>query len=184
MDISKIVGENLRQLRTERNLSLGQLGELSGVSKVMLSQIERGESSPTINTLWKIAGGLKVTYSQLLERQERDTAVVRGAEIVPQPEEGGHYRLYCCWPTTPQRNFELFRIELDVGHSHTTDGHNERTEEYILVIAGQLSLTVGGETHVLNPGDSVRFAASGEHIYASTGAETLVAADINYYPAL
>ena len=60
MELNEIIAENLKRLRTERGLSLGRLAELSGVSKVMLSQVEKGESSPTINTLWKIATGLQV----------------------------------------------------------------------------------------------------------------------------
>lgn len=63
MNINSIIAENLKTLRTERNLSLGQLAELSGISKVMLSQIEKGDTNPTINTLWKIAKGLKVPYT-------------------------------------------------------------------------------------------------------------------------
>ncbi|MCH3927031.1 MAG: helix-turn-helix domain-containing protein [Atopobiaceae bacterium] len=63
MDISQILGQNLHRLRTERQLSLGQLAEKSGLSKVMLSQIEKGTSNPTVNTLWKIANGLGVSYS-------------------------------------------------------------------------------------------------------------------------
>ncbi len=59
MNINSIIAENLKTLRTERNLSLGQLAELSNISKVMLSQIEKGDTNPTINTLWKIANGLK-----------------------------------------------------------------------------------------------------------------------------
>lgn len=69
MELNEIIAENLKRLRTERGLSLGRLAELSGVSKVMLSQVEKGESSPTINTLWKIATGLQVPYTQLIDIQ-------------------------------------------------------------------------------------------------------------------
>ncbi|EQG75728.1 helix-turn-helix family protein [Clostridioides difficile DA00165] len=55
MSINTVIAKNLNRLRNERNLSLGQLAELSGVSKVMLSQIEKGDSNPTVNTIWKIA---------------------------------------------------------------------------------------------------------------------------------
>ncbi|NJB07060.1 helix-turn-helix transcriptional regulator [Clostridioides difficile] len=58
MSINTVIAKNLNRLRNERNLSLGQLAELSGVSKVMLSQIEKGDSNPTVNTIWKIASGL------------------------------------------------------------------------------------------------------------------------------
>ena len=60
MEANRIIAENLRRLRVERNLSLGALSLLCGVSKVMLSQIEKGDTSPTINTIWKIANGFKV----------------------------------------------------------------------------------------------------------------------------
>jgi transcriptional regulator with XRE-family HTH domain len=58
MEVNTVIAENLKRLRTTRHLSLGKLAELSGVSKVILSQIEKGDSNPTINTLWKIAGYL------------------------------------------------------------------------------------------------------------------------------
>ena len=66
MNFNDIISANLKKLRTDGNLSLGQLSELSGVSKVMLSQIEKGESNPTINTIWKIANGLQVTYTSYI----------------------------------------------------------------------------------------------------------------------
>ena len=59
MDLGKIIGENLRRLRTERNLSLGQLAKTSEISKGILSEIEKGNSNPTINTILKIADGLE-----------------------------------------------------------------------------------------------------------------------------
>ena len=67
MDWGKRIGANLKQLRTERNLTLGQLSGLAGISKAMLSEMEKGMGNPTINTIWKIANGLKVPYTRLLE---------------------------------------------------------------------------------------------------------------------
>lgn len=55
MELGKVIAINLKQLRTERNLTLGQLSKISGISKAMLSDIEKGNSNPTINTIWKIA---------------------------------------------------------------------------------------------------------------------------------
>ena len=67
METSQIIAENIKRIRTEQGLSLGQLAELSGVSKVILSQIEKGNSNPTVNTMWKIANGLQVPGTQLFE---------------------------------------------------------------------------------------------------------------------
>ncbi|SIE94010.1 transcriptional regulator [Mycobacteroides abscessus subsp. abscessus] len=58
-NIHKNIGENLRNIRRSRGLSLDMAAEATGVSKAMLGQIERGESNPTVTTLWKIASGLQ-----------------------------------------------------------------------------------------------------------------------------
>jgi len=183
MEVNQIVAVNLRKLREERNLSLGQLSEMCSVSKVMLSQIEKGAVKPTINTVWKIANGLKVPYSALLEQRENTASVVRKSEITAQTGEDNHYRIYCFYPGTPYRNFELFQIELDAGCSNVSIGHSERSFEYIMVLEGILRLTVNSESYELRPDDTVNFQASEKHIYESIGTETLKAVIINYYPA-
>ena len=63
MEAGRVIAENLRTLRAERNLTLGQLSRISGISKAMLAEIEKGGSNPTINTLLKIANGLNVHAS-------------------------------------------------------------------------------------------------------------------------
>lgn len=184
MDISKVVGENLKRLRTERNYSLGQLAELCEVSKMMLSQIERGETNPTINTLWKIAGGLKVPYTALLEQRAPTAAVLRKESLpVLQNGERGEYRTFCYYKDTPERNFELFQVELDAGCENASVGHPEKSQEYIMVLAGELTLTVQHETYVLGPDDAICFSASEPHNYRSSGTEMLRMIVINYYPA-
>lgn len=182
MDINHIIAENLKRLRTDRNLSLGQLSTLSDVSKVMLSQIEKGGTNPTINTLWKIANGLKVPYTVLLEQQEHKSSVIRKSDITVQNDHNGHYRLYCYYPNTPQRNFEIFQMELDAGHTHISIEHSEKSQEYIMVLEGELTLTVNHQTYQLHANDAISFVASYEHIYSSTGAATLKAIIINFYP--
>lgn len=183
MDINQIISDNLKRLRMERNLSLGQLAELSSVSKVMLSQIEKGDTNPTINTIWKIANGLKVPYTALMEQPEHITNIVKKAEIAVQNDVNGHYRLYCYYATSPQRDFEVFQVELDAGYSHTTIGHSEKSQEYIMVLEGELTFTVNDETFVLHPNDAISFTASNKHTYSSSGSETMKAYLINYYPA-
>ncbi|MCI1953124.1 MAG: XRE family transcriptional regulator [Clostridiales bacterium] len=182
MKVNQIIAQNLKKLRLERNFSLGQLAELSQVSKVMLSQIEKGDTNPTINTIWKIANGLKVPYTALLQQQEDDTVIVKKSEIAMQTGDDKHYRIFCYYPNTPQRNFELFQIELDAGYSYTSIGHSEKNQEYIMVLEGNLQLTVNNKTYDLHPDDTICFTASAKHIYTSNGAEELKAVIINFYP--
>ena len=73
-DLTLLVAENLKRIREEKRLSLDKLAELTGVSKSMLGQIEHGESSPTVATVWKISNGLKVSFTTLLGSPQSDTA--------------------------------------------------------------------------------------------------------------
>ncbi|MEN6483123.1 MAG: helix-turn-helix transcriptional regulator, partial [Anaerolineaceae bacterium] len=65
-DATLLIAKNLKRIREERKLSLDRLSDLTGVSKSMLGQIERGESSPTISMVWKITNGLKISFTTLL----------------------------------------------------------------------------------------------------------------------
>lgn len=183
MKISLIIASNLKKLRSERNLSFGQLSALCGVSKVMLSQIEKGDANPTINVLWKIANGLKVPYTALLEQPVHQTNVIKKSEIIQQNNENEHYRIYCFYTNTPHRNFELFQIELDAGHCYDSIGHSEKSQEYIMVLEGELSLTVNEQTYRLGNDEAIEFIASEKHSYHALGNQTLKAIVINYYPA-
>lgn len=183
MNINSIIAENLKTLRNERNLSLGQLAELSDVSKVMLSQIEKGDTNPTINTLWKIAKGLKVSYTSLLEQKEHDAYVIKKDDIDVQISDEGHYRVYCYYTSTPYRNFELFQIELDEGCSYASVGHSKKSQEYIMVLEGELTLELNSKTYRLSSNDSISFSAANEHIYINSGKGILKASITNFYPA-
>lgn len=183
MEINEILAENLNKLRTERNLSLTKLATLCGVSKVMLSQIEKGDTNPTINTICKIAQGLKVPYTYLLEHNEHQTSVVRKEDISPQIDKDDHYRIFCFYSNTAHRNFELFQMELDSGFSHTSPGHMEKAQEYVMVLEGMLEMTVRGKTYTVAKDDTIMFSSSVIHTYKSVGKEMLKSYIINYYPA-
>ena len=182
MNISQILGENLHRLRTERNLSLGQLAERAGVSKMMLSQIERGDSNPTVNTLWKIINGLGVSYSALMESHDPQVSVVRADEVPTQADEDGSYRLSCYFPNEAGRGFEIYQDELDAGHEHATESHGPNTEEFVLVEKGRLTMVVEGSSCELGPGDAIHFDASLPHVYRNEGDTCVRMLVVNTYP--
>lgn len=183
MDLGKIIAYNLKKLRIERGLSQGQLAKEAGISKAMLSDIEKGSSNPTINTIWKIANGLKVPYTKLIDRTENEAKVVRKADSFMQTGESGSFRVYCYYPTTPVRNFELFYVELDADSSNSTVGHSEMAQEYIYIINGELMLSTGGENFILNTGDSLVFDSSLAHTYENKADNMLSMLIINFYPS-
>ena len=155
MNLNEIIAVNLKRLRAERGFSLGKLSELSGVSKVMLSQIEKGESNPTINTLWKIAGGLQVSYTKLIDEQIDAPLLIRKEESVIAEYDG--YRAYHYNTANPARDFEFFNGELDAHKEYTSEGHGMNTHEYLLVTRGEMVLRYGGEEYLLREGDFIHF---------------------------
>lgn len=181
MNLNAIIAANLKRLRQERNLSLGQLAELSEVSKVMLSQIEKGDSNPTINLIWKIANGLKVPYTALIDQCESEAETIEKSKRQTQIDLEGHYRIYTYYSNSPSRNFEMFVVELDPNTKHVAVGHSEKASEYVLVLEGQLTLETGEKIYNLNPEDAICFDSSREHIYKNDGQTLLKAMIINYY---
>jgi transcriptional regulator with XRE-family HTH domain len=109
-DITLLVAENLKRVREEKKLSLDKLAELTGVSKSMLGQIERGESSPTISVVWKIANGLKMSFTALLSAPQADTYIIHKADIKPLLEDNGKYRLFPFFPIEEGRRVEIYLI--------------------------------------------------------------------------
>lgn len=181
-DLGRIIAMNLKQLRTERSLTLGQLAKESGVSKAILSDMEKGESNPTINTIIKVSKGLNVPYSRLMEGVEPESTLVRQQETVMQASENHHYRIFCYFTTSPKRNFELFRVELDPNSSNVSIAHPPKSQEYLYVLEGELTLETETASYTLHPGDSLGFASSVPHTYHNRQTEQAVFLCINYHP--
>lgn len=188
MEISLIIGENLKRLRLERNLSLGQLSGQCGVSKVMLSQIEKGISNPSINTIWKIADSLHVPYTALLDQNVDHGAVISLSDLAVQKLDNGEGTLCCYYHNTQSRNFELFSMTMNPGASHVSEGHDERTDEYLVVIKGNLKLTLDdnargkeSDVHNLKAGDSISFHSNKTHTYHNPAKVQSKLIIINYY---
>ena len=98
--MNAIVAKNIRRLREENRLSMEELAKLSGVSKSMLAQIERGDGNPTISTLWKISNGMKVPFDALTVRPKASYEIVKTSDIQPILEDGGKVRNYPVFRTT------------------------------------------------------------------------------------
>lgn len=168
-DITLLVSQNLKKLREEKKLSLEKLADLTGVSKSMLGQIERGESSPTISTVWKISNGLKVSFTTLLDSVQVDPTVVRESDIKPLTEDHGKYRLYPLFPIEAGRRFEIYSIEIDQGGHLSAEAHPDGTEEFLTIFTGELTVLVNGHEYRAAKGDSIRFRADRPHEYLNSG---------------
>lgn len=179
--MSSRISENLRQIRKEKKLSLDSMAEQTGVSKSMLGQIERGESSPTVATLWKIATGLHISFTALLEGRQTETQLIRRDEVSPLLSDEGRFRLFPFFPYDAERRFEMLSIELEPGTRSESVPHEDGTEEFVLVFEGALRLTVDGVEYVVEAGEGIRYLANKPHIYECHGTQKTKICMVIYY---
>ena len=181
-NINSIVADNLKRLREQRRMSLDSVSKLSGVSKSMLGQIERGDVNPTISTVWKIAMGLKISFTELVSRPEAEYEVIPMESIQPLLEDNGHYRNHPIFLFDGSRRFEILYIELDEGSHLDAEAHPEGTQEFITVFSGSLSVEVNDKVLSVEGSGSMRFKADRPHKYKNSGNELCRLSMVIYYP--
>jgi transcriptional regulator with XRE-family HTH domain len=174
------IGPRIRALRDAMELSLRDLADRSGVSAPMLSQVERGETSPTLAVAARIASGLELTLSQLLRLDEGATvAIVRPGDRRPgtsDPSSGHQAEILT--PPLPGQRAELSRHVLAPGAVTGGPGdppmHEPGSRESALVQAGRVALLIDGERYELAAGDCVTFDADLPHHFENPGSEDAV----------
>ncbi|MGR3622281.1 helix-turn-helix domain-containing protein [Pseudophaeobacter sp.] len=154
---------NLREIRSSAGLSLSKAAELTGVSKAMLGQIERGESSPTIATLWKIAKGFQLPLSALIDEPARPDA--QGGQVFKTVQFPGSIAVKMVFPFDPELGAETFHIRLTPGQRHESQAHEAGMTEEVFVLEGEMQVLRGGAWVPLKTGEGLRFDADQPHGY-------------------
>jgi transcriptional regulator with XRE-family HTH domain len=167
-------GTRLRSLREAMDLSLRELAERSGVSAPMLSQVERGETSPTLSVAERIAGGLELNLSQLLRLDESDgVSVVRAADR--RRAGGPRHRYEVLTPPLPGLRAEVSLHSLASGASTAEPDdppmHEPGSRETAVVVEGRVRFVCGGHAHELDNGDAVTFDADLPHHFENPGSD-------------
>jgi transcriptional regulator with XRE-family HTH domain len=169
-DLTPVVGGNLRRLRVRAGLSLERLQQASGVSRAMLSQIELGHSTPTINIVWKIATALGVPFSALISsKDQRGVTVLKRDVAKVLTSQGGAFSSRALFPFDSPRRVEFYELRLAAGAAEIAEPHAPGTVENLVVTSGQLELETDGERHRLETGDAVVFEADVPHVYRNHG---------------
>ena len=165
------LGSRVKELRKKRGLTLEEFAERSGVSRAMISKLERGEKNPTLVVAAKLAEGFGVTLSQLVGMEERREVVVVPREkrmVMRDPETGFERQLLS--PSFGGRGVEFIRNVVPQG---STSGeflpHRSGVEEYILVQKGILRAVIEGEEYLLEEGDALYFEADVSHRFDNAG---------------
>ena len=168
------LGVRVKALREAGGLSLRDLAERSGVSAPMLSQVERGETSPTVAVAERIAGGLDLRLSQLLRLDEGGAVtVVRGHERRKGPASARGHRYELLTPPLPGLRAEVSRHTIGPGARTGGAGdppmHEPGSRETAVVERGPVILVCDGERHELREGDCVTFDADLPHRFENPG---------------
>ncbi|MCV2488279.1 cupin domain-containing protein [Geodermatophilus sp. YIM 151500] len=167
------LGARIRSLRKERDLTLERLGELSGLSVGIVSQIERGRGNPSFATLVQLAHGLDIPVGRLLyvSDQTRSPVVRRGERRRLDGhglgyDDGGLYELL-----TPDFSgaLEVVWVETPPGYDTSATPYKHNGEEFGLVIEGRVVVHLDGVPHELGPGDSIRYDSTVPHWYSNPG---------------
>ena len=168
------VGPRVRALREAMGLSLRDLAGRSGVSAPMLSQVERGETSPTLAIAGRIAAGLELSLSQLLRLDESSHVVVIPHDRRRRRGRGDH-RVEELTPPLPGQRADVSMHVLEPGAATGGPGdpplHEPGSRETAVVLSGVVALVLDGVDHPLAEGDSVTFDADLAHHFVNRGAQ-------------
>ena len=167
--LSHNIAINLKKIRKAKGMSLDVVAEQTGVSKSMLSTIEKGDANPSIGVLGKIISGLRIDLQDLTQPPQEDTYLVDVQKLSPTKEIQGQYRVWTCFPIADNRVVEIYRIDIEPGGIYESGSHGERTKEYIAILEGELSVELEERVHRIRRGQFFRFESDQVHVCRNAG---------------
>ncbi len=166
------VGTTLAALRHGQGLSLDELSRRAGVSKSMLSQIERNQANPTVAVVWRLANALGVALSELLEGGKAATPaiVTVAAQATPSlRSEGGGHELRILGPVELAGQFEWYELLLQPGGALVSEPHEPGSREHLTVLSGSVEVASGDDRQRLKHGETARYAVDRPHAIRNLG---------------
>jgi transcriptional regulator with XRE-family HTH domain len=169
--LSRHLGARLKRLRNERGWSLEALATASGVSRSMLSQIEREQANPTLVVTLRIARAFGLALGELIEMPGASSSVT----VIRRDDRAFHYRsdpdctIRTLSPLNLEKDVEFYEVRLKTGGALRSAPHFEGTREFLTVEEGQVRVESGSDQEVLNPGDSASYRADMPHAIVNTG---------------
>jgi XRE family transcriptional regulator, regulator of sulfur utilization len=166
------VGATLQRLRLERGLTLEDLSRIAGVSKSMLSQVEREKANPTIAITWRLANALGVGIGELLASETKQVEAIRMLEPHETPTlPGDHagYVLRILGPMELAGKFEWYELTLAPNGVLASNPHDPGTTEHLTLLQGTMEVEVGSLRKKLKIGGTARYQADQSHAIRNSG---------------
>lgn len=162
--------QRVRELRGSRGWTLEQLAQASGVSRSMLSQIERQQVNPTFHVAYRIAQAFGMSLGQLVE-EENEPSI----EVIRSHDEHYHFRsdedhsVRSLYPMHLEKDVEFYELKLRPGARLPSSPHLAGTREFLTVQKGRIRLVSGNDEVLLEAGDSARYPADVDHVIENAG---------------
>ena len=168
------VGVALQTLRQRQRLSLDELSRRAGVSKSMLSQIERNLANPTVAVLWRLANALGVALGELLaggapQRPDAEIGLVPPHAIPALKSPDGRCDLRILGPIELAGRFEWYELTIEAGGVLASEPHEAGTREHLSVLGGALTVRSGADERRVRHGETARYAADVAHAISNVG---------------
>ncbi|MFA6964060.1 helix-turn-helix domain-containing protein [Bosea sp. (in: a-proteobacteria)] len=174
LDLDKRLGERIRGLRLAAGMTLDQLSERSGVSRAMISRVERGESSPTAALLDRICAGLGIFLSALFRDEDHGGPLARRADQPVWTDPASGYVRRNVSPAGTGSGIEIVDVEMPPGARVLLDAARSayRLDQQVWVLAGEMIVTLGDSEHRLAAGDCLQMLLDGPIAYHNPGTVT------------
>ena len=185
-DVGEVLAANLHRLRTARRMSLATLAARADLAKATLANLEQGRGNPTIETLWSLAIGLGVPFSDLLEDRRETTTVMVRAQQGPRilgSTPGGQLDLRLLDRIERGGLVEVFDMFLPADTEHPGGPHGSGVVERVFVHSGTITVGPVGDPLTLGPGDYARYSGDGPHVYRSAGEDVHGVLLVGYPPS-
>jgi transcriptional regulator with XRE-family HTH domain len=168
--LNRHLGARVKRLRSERGWSLEALATVSGVSRSMLSQIEREQANPTLTVTLRIARAFALTLGELIETPHATSSVtvIRANDHAYHYRSDAHCRIRTLSPLNLEKDVEFYEVQLKPGGALRSAPHFEGTREFLTVQKGQVRVESAGDSEILHPGDSANYRADVPHAIVNT----------------
>jgi len=168
--LSQVLCEKVKSLRKKQNWTLEMLAAASGVSRSMLSQIERGKANPTLAVACKIAGAFDISIGELVEEPWSGSAikVIRRNDPTHLYRTDSECRIRTLSPLNTEKTVEFYELAISPGAELRSAPHFEGTREFLTVEKGSVSVLSGADSCKLGKGDSAHYRADLDHVITNS----------------
>lgn len=175
-ETSAVLCQRVTELRKNNNLTLEQLATASGVSRSMLSQIERGQANPTLTVTFRIAQAFGISIGELVDQPWASSPIelVHGDDANNIFREDDECRIRTLSPLHMEKDIEFYELRLAPKSKLSSAAHYEGTKELLTVASGSARVVSGDTTCVLSEGDSAHYRADLQHTIENSGRKELV----------